>query len=177
MKIMRNTSHNTLTTEPMRRRHLRRIMQIEEQVYPRPWTHRTFVTELGYMRNGGRHYIVAYVDDTLVGYAGMLFAGDDAHITNIAVDPAWQQRGVATELMIDLSLEAHSRECEALTLEVRHTNVAAQELYRRFGFVPAGIRGKYYENRDDAIIMWCHGVNTNEFLERVRHIQRSRQGQ
>jgi ribosomal-protein-alanine N-acetyltransferase len=61
-----------------------------------------------------------------------------------------------------------------MTLEVRHTNVAAQELYRRFGFVPAGVRRKYYENRDDAIIMWCHGVNTDEFLQRVRHIQGSR---
>lgn len=174
MKIMRNSTHNELTTEPMRRRHLRRIMQIEEQVYPRPWTHRTFVSELANMRHGDRHYIVAYVDDVLVGYGGLMFSGDDAHITNIAVDPEWQKRGVATEIMIDLSLEAHARGCEALTLEVRHTNTAAQELYRRFGFVPAGIRRKYYENRDDAIIMWCHGVNTTEFLDRVRHIQRSR---
>lgn len=174
MKIMRSSSHNTLTTEPMRRRHLRRILQIEEQVYPRPWTHRTFVSELGHMRHGDRYYIVAYVDDTLVGYGGMMFAGEDAHITNIAVDPAWHQRGVATEMMIDLSLVAHERGCEAMTLEVRHTNVAAQQLYRRFGFVPAGVRRKYYENRDDAIIMWCHGVNTSEFLERVKHVQESR---
>lgn len=174
MKIMRNASHNVLTTEPMRRRHLRRILQIEEQVYPRPWTQRTFVSELGLMRHDDRHYIVAYVDDTLAGYGGMMFAGEDAHITNIAVDPEWQQRGVATEMMIDLALVAHGRGCEAMTLEVRHTNTAAQQLYRRFGFVPAGVRRKYYENRDDAIIMWCHGVNTPEFLERVQHIQGSR---
>jgi ribosomal-protein-alanine N-acetyltransferase len=103
-----------------------------------------------------------------------MFSAGDAHITNIAVDPECQQRGVATELMIDLSLAAHERGCDAMTLEVRHTNTAAQRLYRRFGFVPAGVRRKYYENRDDAIIMWCHGVNTDEFLQRVHHIQESR---
>ena len=174
MSFMRERPINALTTEVMRRRHLRRVLQIEDQVYPRPWTHRTFVSELAEMRNGSRYYMVAYVDDVMVGYAGLMFSGNDAHVTNIAVDPEWQGRGVATEMMLDLAILSHERGCEAMTLEVRHTNVAAQNLYRRFGFVPAGVRRKYYENRDDAIIMWCHGVNTTEFLDRVRHIQRSR---
>ena len=171
MSHMRERPVDTLTTEPMRRRHLRRVMDIEEQVYPRPWTHRTFVSELAHARTGARYYMVAYVGDMLAGYAGLMFVGDDAHITNIAVDPEWQGRGVATEMMLDLSILAHDRGCEAMTLEVRHTNVAAQELYRTFGFVPAGVRKRYYENTDDAIVMWCHGVDTPEFLERIRLIE------
>jgi ribosomal-protein-alanine N-acetyltransferase len=63
-----------------------------------------------------------------------------------------------------------------MTLEVRHTNTAAQQLYRRFGFVPAGVRKRYYENTDDAIIMWAHGVNTQEFADRLDHIQSRRPG-
>jgi ribosomal-protein-alanine N-acetyltransferase len=118
--------------------------------------------------------MVAYVDDTMVGYAGLMFAGDDAHITNIAVDPEWQGRGVATEMMLDLGFLAHDRGCDAMTLEVRHTNNAAQQLYRRFGFVPAGVRKRYYENTDDAIIMWAHGVNTSEFVDRLRLIESRR---
>jgi ribosomal-protein-alanine N-acetyltransferase len=47
-------------------------------------------------------------------------------------------------------------------------------LYRRFGFVPAGVRKKYYENRDDAIVMWCAGVQQPEFAERLRKIELSR---
>ncbi len=174
MSFMRERSVNTLTTEVMRRRHLRRVLQIEEQVYPRPWTHRTFVSELAGMRNGTRYYTVAYVDDVMVGYAGLMFAGNDAHVTNIAVDPQWQGRGVATEMMLDLSFLAHDRGCDAMTLEVRHTNTAAQQLYRRFGFVPAGVRKRYYENTDDAIIMWAHGVNTDEFVQRLRLIESRR---
>jgi ribosomal-protein-alanine N-acetyltransferase len=61
-----------------------------------------------------------------------------------------------------------------MTLEVRHTNTAAQSLYRRFGFVPAGVRRRYYENTDDAIIMWAHGVNTTEFSGRLDRIESRR---
>ncbi len=174
MSFLREKMHDALTTETMRRRHLRRVLEIEDQVYPKPWTHRTFVSELQHMKNGDRYYLVAYVGDTMVGYGGLMFSGDDAHVTNIAVDPSWQGRGVATEIMLDLALLSHDRGCEAMTLEVRDSNVAAQQLYRRFGFVPAGVRRRYYENKDDAIIMWAHGVNTPEFLERIKLIESRR---
>lgn len=164
----------TLVTETMRRRHLRRVMEIESVSYPRPWTHRMFLDELAGMRAGTRHYLVAHVDDALAGYGGLMFAGEDAHVSNIAVDPAMHRRGVATEMLLDLARLAHERGCEALTLEVRHTNTAAQGLYRRFGFVPAGIRRRYYENTDDAIVMWAHGVATREYAERLDHIEASR---
>ena len=61
-----------------------------------------------------------------------------------------------------------------MTLEVRHTNMSAQKLYERFGFVPVGVRKKYYENRDDAIVMWCADVQQQEFSNRLRQIERSR---
>lgn len=174
MSFMRERAVDTLSTETMRRRHLRKVLDIEDKLYPRPWTHGTFVSELSQMRAGNRYYLVAYVGDTMVGYAGLMFSGDDAHVTNIAVDPAWQNRGVATEMMLDLVLLAHDRGCVAMTLEVRYTNVVAQNLYRRFGFVPAGVRQRYYENTDDAIVMWAHGVDTPEFMERIRLIESRR---
>ncbi len=163
-----------LVIVPMRRAHIRKIMPIEQQVYPRPWTAQVFIEELEQVRVGKRHYLVGTIGDELVGYGGLLYVENDAHVTNIAVHPMWRSRGVATELLIDLAWEANRRGCEAMTLEVRHTNVAAQQLYRRFGFVPAGVRKKYYENRDDAIVMWCAGVQQPEFIERLQKIELSR---
>ncbi|MFM9082582.1 MAG: ribosomal protein S18-alanine N-acetyltransferase [Actinomycetota bacterium] len=174
MSFMRERAHDALSTETMRRRHLRRVLEIEEQVHPRPWTHRTFTSEITKMKEGTRYYLVAYVGDDLVGYGGMIFVGDDAHITNVAVDPKWQGRGVATEIMLDLSMLASDHGCSAMTLEVRHTNTAAQNLYRQFGFVPAGVRKRYYENTEDAIVMWCHGIDSPEFAERIRAIEARR---
>jgi ribosomal-protein-alanine N-acetyltransferase len=167
-------SSQDLVIVPMRRAHIRKIMPIEQQVYPRPWTAQVFVEELEQARVGKRHYLVGTIGDELVGYGGLLYVENDAHVTNIAVHPMWRSRGIATELLLDLAWEANSRGCEAMTLEVRHTNVAAQQLYRRFGFVPAGVRKKYYENRDDAIVMWCAGVQEPEFAQRLRKIELSR---
>lgn len=174
MSFMRERPVNTLTTETMRRRHLKRVLEIEDRVYPRPWTHRTFVSEINHMRAGSRYYLVAYVDDQLVGYGGLMFNDNDAHVSNIAVDPEWQGRGVATEMLLDLARLSHDRGCSAMTLEVRDTNTAAQNLYRRFGFVPVGVRKRYYENTDDAIIMWAHGVDTPEFTQRLDLIESRR---
>ncbi|PHX94178.1 MAG: ribosomal-protein-alanine N-acetyltransferase [Acidimicrobium sp.] len=163
-----------LVIVPMRRAHIRKIMPIEQQVYPRPWTAQVFVEELEQARVGKRHYLVGTIGDELVGYGGLLYVENDAHVTNLAVHPMWRSRGIATELLLDLAWEANRRGCEAMTLEVRHTNVGAQQLYRRFGFVPAGMRKKYYENRDDAIVMWCAGVQQPEFAEQLRKIELDR---
>ena len=174
LQITDAESSQDLVIVPMRRAHIRKIMPIEQQVYPRPWTPQVFVEELEQARVGKRHYLVGTIGNELVGYGGLLYVENDAHVTNIAVYPMWRSRGIATELLLDLAWEANRRGCEAMTLEVRHTNVAAQQLYRRFGFVPAGVRKKYYENRDDAIVMWCAGVQEPEFAERLRKIELSR---
>ena len=109
-----------------------------------------------------------------MGYGGLLFTPDDAHVTNIAVHPEWQRRGIATDLLLELAWKARERECQALTLEVRMSNTPAQELYRRFGFVPAGVRKKYYENVEDAMVMWCHEVSSFEYGARLREIEMER---
>jgi len=163
-----------LVISHMQRRHIRRVMTIEKQVYPRPWTARVFEDEIAMMHQQHRHYLVAQVGTEIVGYGGLLFAGEDAHVTNLAVDPTWHHRGVATELLLELAWEARVGGFSALTLEVRHTNVTAQDLYRRFGFVPAGIRKKYYENTDDAIVMWCSDIQSDEFASRLRDIEGTR---
>ena len=62
------------------------------------------------------------------------------------------------------------RGCVAWTLEVRASNTAAQELYRQFGFAPAGVRQRYYENTEDAIVMWCHDIHGEAYAERLRSI-------
>ena len=49
-------------------------------------------------------------------------------------------------------------------------NDAAQGLYHQFGFEPAGVRQKYYENTEDAIVMWCHNIDTPEYAARLRQI-------
>lgn len=163
-----------LDIELMRRRHLKQIMPIEEVVYPRPWSLGVFNAELDLAKRGERYYIVGTIDGRLVGYAGLLFTPDDAHVTNIAVDPDWQRRGIATDLLLELCWKAREHGSQGMSLEVRVSNEAAQALYARFGFVPAGVRRKYYENVEDAIVMWCHDIGSTEQAHRLHGIENAR---
>ena len=159
-----------VTLVPMRRRHLRSVLRIESQVYPRPWSLSLFVSELALRTS--RAYIVARVDGSLAGYAGMMFAGDDAHVTTIAVDPDWHRHKIGTRLMLQLAREAVARGARHLTLEVRVGNTPAQALYRRFGFRPAGIRKNYYvETNEDALVMSADDIDSSEYAERLAAIE------
>ena len=150
----------------MRRRHLRSVLRIEALVYPRPWTLGLFLSELGLRST--RVYLVARVDGVVAGYAGLMLTSGEGHITTIAVDPVWHRHGIATRLLAALARAARERGATGLTLEVRTSNDAAQALYRRFGFAPAGIRKNYYvETNEDAIIMWAHDVDLPAYAERL----------
>ncbi|MFM8304303.1 MAG: ribosomal protein S18-alanine N-acetyltransferase [Actinomycetota bacterium] len=154
----------TVVVTPMRRRHLRAVLRIEEQVYARPWTSALFLSELALRTT--RAYFVARVGRQVVGYAGVMVSFEDAHVTNIAVDPGWQRHGVATRLLVALVRESLVRGAQHMTLEVRVSNRSAQDLYRRFGFAPVGVRKNYYpENREDALVMWVHDVDTPEYAQ------------
>jgi ribosomal-protein-alanine N-acetyltransferase len=154
---------------PMRRRHVRSVLRIEEQVYPRPWSTSLFLSEIALRAT--RTYFVARVGRDVVGYAGLMMTGDDGHITTIAVDPHWHRHKIGTRLMLALAREALVRRAVNLTLEVRLSNRAAQDLYRRFGFAPVGVRKNYYpETNEDALVMWSHGINTDEYAQLLADI-------
>ncbi|MFN8035056.1 MAG: ribosomal protein S18-alanine N-acetyltransferase [Acidimicrobiia bacterium] len=160
---------------PMRRRHLRAVLRIENEVYPRPWTSALFLSELA-MRST-RAYFVAKVGRDVVGYAGLMMSVDDGHVTTIAVDPGFHRRHVAMRLLSALAREAISRDAVNLTLEVRLSNKGAQEMYRRFGFVPVGVRKNYYaETNEDALIMWANGVNRPEYEQLLEGLERQVRG-
>jgi ribosomal-protein-alanine N-acetyltransferase len=153
----------------MRRRHLRGVMAIERQVYPRPWSPNLFVSEMS--AGHGRAYLVALEGRQVVGYAGLIAYGDEAHVTTIAVDPERQRRKIGTRLLYELLHEARTLRAQAVSLEVRVTNWGAQRMYARFGFRPVGIRKGYYqETNEDAVVMWTDDIRTPEFgrlLERI----------
>ena len=159
----------------MRRRHVRAILKIEQQVYPRPWSAAVFASEIDQIPRT-RRYLVAHVGRRLVGYGGLMLAPDSAHVTNIAVDPLQQRAGVGTRLLLALARDAIAIAAPALTLEVRVGNVAAIQLYERFGFAPAGIRKRYYEGRDDAIVMWAHDIGQPGYADRLRAIEADLRG-
>ena len=169
---------------PMRKRDLKDgVLETERCAYPTPWSPGVFQSEIEQMRSGSRHYLTARrpadgrrsrAGGRIVGHAGLWFAVDEAHVTNIAVHPDARRSGVATALMLALADEALRRECVAWTLEVRVSSTGAQDLYRTFGFAPAGVRKRYYDNVEDAIVMWCHDIQGPEYAARLAEIRAAR---
>ena len=153
----------------MRRRHLRGIMAIERQVYPRPWTPTLFLSEMH--AGATRAYLVAMMDRAVVGYGGLMSYGEEAHVTTIAVDPEQQRHKIGTRVLYELIQRARQMGAHAVSLEVRVSNWAAQRMYGKFGFRPVGVRKGYYqETNEDALVMWTDDVRTpdyNRILESI----------
>jgi ribosomal-protein-alanine N-acetyltransferase len=163
-----------LVIEPLHRRHLKAVLPIEAAAYPTSWSRSVFESEIEQVRDGTRYYVVARMGGEVAGYAGLWFVsdpdGDQAHITNIVVRESRRRAGIGRRLMLVLAAEAIRRGCVAWTLEVRASSEGARELYRQFGFVPAGIRKRYYDNVEDAIVMWCHELATPEYAARLERL-------
>ncbi|MGH8934393.1 MAG: ribosomal protein S18-alanine N-acetyltransferase [Egibacteraceae bacterium] len=160
-------------TAPMRPRHLGQVLAIERSVYPKPWSRSVFLSELA--QGDFRRYVVALGQATgwwrhrpVVGYAGLMLAVDEAHITTVAVHPAHHRRKIASRLLCALLREARALGAASATLEVRVANRGAQRLYGGFGFAPVGTRPGYYaETGEDALIMWAYQLQSQEFADRL----------
>jgi ribosomal-protein-alanine N-acetyltransferase len=164
------TIQQPIVITPMRRRHLRGVVRIEEQTNHRPWSHGLFAGELRLPTS--RCYVVALSGAVVVGFGGVMYTGAEAHITNVAVDPAERRRGIATSVMLVLMRACIERGVTDATLEVRVTNNGAQELYRRFGFAPGGIRPNYYADiGEDALIMWANDLLDAPYGERLADLE------
>ncbi|MHB8262829.1 MAG: ribosomal protein S18-alanine N-acetyltransferase [Acidimicrobiales bacterium] len=163
--------HHNLTIAAMRRRHLRAVLSIERTNYALPWSAASFLSEM--MQHSTRYYTVALLSRAVVGYSGlMVIDSEEAHVNTLTVSVEYHHRGIGTFLLFDLVKEAIDRGVDNLTLEVRASNNAAQALYRRFGFVPVGVRKGYYEEtHEDAIIMWANSIRSPEYDDRLAFVQ------
>lgn len=136
----------------MNREDIERVIHIEKCCFAIPWTKFMFLEEL---ENRLAHYTVVKYFGLIVGYAGMWFVCDEAHITNIAIDPKYQRKGLGQNLLSFIIDMAQNKGILKMTLEVRCSNLVAIGLYTQFHFVKCGIRKNYYEdNHEDALIMW-----------------------
>jgi [ribosomal protein S18]-alanine N-acetyltransferase len=154
----------------MRRRHLAAVIRIEHRSHPRPWSLAVFSSELA--QGDERYYVVAKTEGKVCGYGGLMWVADEAHVTNIVVALSARRRGTGTRLLAHLAHRAIARRCTGMTLEVRMSNVAAQELYRKFGFESAGVRRGYYpETGEDGLIMWLYNLGSPAVLARLHEIE------
>jgi len=137
---------------PMRAADLDRVMTIEPALYRHPWTRGNFDDSLA----AGYSCWVVECGGELAGYGVLMLGVREAHLLNLSVAPAWQQRGFGRMLLGRFVQIARGSDAAQMFLEVRPSNVAAHRLYGGFGFRQITVRHGYYPSgrgREDAILM------------------------
>lgn len=155
-----------LVIEPMQAEDIPEMMQIERMCFVTPWHENAFYNEL---HHEPACYLVAKVDGRVVGYGGMWVIMDEAHVTTLAVHPDYRRHHIGERLLLALLEVAIARRAHKATLEVRMSNIAAQNLYAKYGFQAVAIRKGYYaDTQEDALIMWVSDLHTPEYQQLLR---------
>jgi ribosomal-protein-alanine N-acetyltransferase len=138
--------------EPMSEADLRRVREIEEDLYEFPWTLGNFRDSL----RAGYGCWVVRDGRQLIAYAVLMLAAGEGHLLNLSVAAHAQRRGHGRTLLNDVVEAARERNAKVLFLEVRPTNTVGQRLYTRYGFRQIGVRRGYYparRGREDALVL------------------------
>jgi len=128
------------------------IMDIENEVYPHPWTPGNFNDSL----RSGYHCWVLEAAGEIIGYSVVMIAADEAHLLNLSIASSWQRRGYGREMLKFLLKVARDFDAGKMYLEVRPSNIAGRGLYVSAGFGEIATRRGYYpahDGREDAVIM------------------------
>ena len=171
------TPTQAITVRAMRSEDLDQVIAIDRQSFSLPWPKRAFENDLVNYPNA-MVWVAEYqgggIPRTVAGMTVVWMILDEAHIATLAVHPEFRGRGIARFLLRHALCAAIRRGAKLATLEVRHSNTAAQELYRSFQFDVVGQRRKYYkDNQEDALIMTVSefGDEYLEWLKSARDVQ------
>jgi ribosomal-protein-alanine N-acetyltransferase len=136
----------------MKEEDINEVLDISSLSFSVSWSKNSYIQEL---TNPVARYLVAKIDNKVIGFIGTWIVLDESHITNIAVHPNHRKQGIASKLVEELLYYCKTQGCISYTLEVRSSNKAAKSLYEKYNFKQDGVRKGYYEdNKEDAIIMW-----------------------
>lgn len=131
---------------------IEQVIAIDRVSFSLPWPERSFRFEL--TDNPASRCWVAEVDEKLVGMIVAWLIADEVHVATIATHPDFRRQGIARKLLSHTLRHLREEGAQSSFLEVRASNLAAQEMYRKFGYEESGLRPRYYrDNDEDAILM------------------------
>lgn len=129
---------------------LEQVYELEVRLFPNPWPLSFFEADL---RVPGTIAFVVENEGELIGYSMSNIGKEGFHVTNIAISQEHQRKGIGSKLMHMLEAIARECGCNRAYLEVRITNKAAIQMYKRLGYKIAHVQKLYYMDGDDAYVM------------------------
>lgn len=127
------------------------IEALERACFSEPWSEKSLRESLA---NPRYRILTAKAEGRLIGYVSTFLVADEMNIANVAVDSEFRRLGVGKRLMDSAVILARQNRMTTIYLEVRKSNEAAQELYRKVGFERGGVRKNFYDHpKEDGLIM------------------------
>jgi ribosomal-protein-alanine N-acetyltransferase len=188
--------------EPMQVQDIPVVLHIERQSFSAPWSERAYEYELRYNEmahyfvarskpgqlpakterghRGARGWLQSLLrpappppaEAQIVGYAGYWLMAGDAHISTIAVSPAFRGQSIGELILVAAMEDAMQRRASEATLEVRVSNIVAQDLYLKYGYDKVGTRKGYYtDNNEDAFIMTTPPLTSPEYQRKFNRLK------
>jgi ribosomal-protein-alanine N-acetyltransferase len=112
--------------------------------------------------------------EKILGFAGLWFMADEAHLANIAVRLDHRRKGIGELLLIAVINLAIEQKARFITLEVRASNKEAQALYRKYGLIEVGTRRGYYmDNKEDAVILTADDITSQNYIESLKKLKQT----
>lgn len=139
------------------------VVDLDQKSFSLPWPERSFRFEL--TDNPASRCWVAELDGRIVGMIVVWLIADEAHIATLATHPDHRRQGIGTRLLAHALRQMIQDGARNSFLEVRESNLAAQEMYRKFGYEVSGRRRRYYrDNNEDAILMNLDSLNAGRWM-------------
>lgn len=139
------------------------VVELDQKSFSLPWPERSFRFEL--TDNPASRCWVAELEGQIVGMIVVWLLVDEAHIATIATHPDYRRKGIGKQLLSHALRHLMDEGARSSFLEVRESNYAAQDLYRKFGYEETGRRRRYYKDNDeDAILMNLDSLNVEHLL-------------
>ena len=134
------------------------VVELDKISFSLPWPEKSFRFEV--TDNLASRCWVAEVDGRVVGMLVGWLLVDEIHIATIATHPDFRRQGIGRQLLSHALSRALDEGARSSFLEVRESNLAAQEMYRQFGYEATGLRKRYYKDNDeDAILMTLESLS------------------
>jgi ribosomal-protein-alanine N-acetyltransferase len=139
------------------------VLDLDQRSFSLPWPERSFRFEL--TDNPASRCWVAELDEKVVGMIVVWLIVEEAHVATIATHPDFRRKGIAKRLLSHALQKLMEQGARSSFLEVRESNLAAQAMYRKFGYEETGRRRRYYKDNDeDAILMNLDSLSAERLL-------------
>ncbi len=131
-RTLPTSGSSAFTLRSVRKQDMEHILRVDQQAFAPPW--QLTMEDMRAAVRIASSYVVALLDEQIIGYQISTVYRNGAHLARLAVLPEMQGNGAGSILLSDTLRRFFRQGIYTMTVNTQESNVRSQQLYRRFGF-------------------------------------------